>query len=143
MLENKILNLRFAAGNAVDIYVFIFATKQDTDCANSLRAGQSVKHAIGGRENCCCPALIFKRRWQVTHDVTNAADLAAFQRAVFGCQEDDVLDTDSRCPELTREMQVLAQHVGRHERKPRLGYTEAAFPVCICVFTDDRPRRDL
>ena len=77
MLERKILNLRFAAGNVVDVYVFILATKQDTDCANSLRAGQSMKHAVGGRENCCCPALVCERRWQVANDIANTADLSA------------------------------------------------------------------
>jgi hypothetical protein len=78
VLESKILNLRFAAGNVVDVYVFIFATKQDTDCANSLRAGQSMKHAIGGCQNRCCPTLVCERCGQVAHDVANAADLTAF-----------------------------------------------------------------
>lgn len=104
MLKCEVAHLWFAAGNLIHIDVFIFAAEQDPNCAYPLRARQAMEHAIGRSQNRCCPALVRKRCWQVSYDVTNAADLAALQRAVFGCHEDDVLDTDSRCPDLTREM---------------------------------------
>jgi len=39
-----------------------------------------------------------KRRWQITNDIADAADLAPGNRSVLGCNEQDLLRIDNVVP---------------------------------------------
>lgn len=48
-----------------------------------IRSGQLVKYAVGWRSDTHSPALAGQRTRQVTHDIADAADFAAWQRSVL------------------------------------------------------------
>ena len=86
------------------------------------------------------PPEFDQRDGKVAHDIADAADLAAGQRAIFGCEKEYGARVDRVLPCV---MQLLPEHVGRDQRDAFLRYPEAALPICIVVFADYRPVRDV
>mgnify|MGYP001813499159 CR=1 FL=1 len=88
MIEDEILDALVAARHAPGVQRFIEATVYDLDGAELFRAIDLVQGAVGWRRHGRPPAEIGKRDGKVAHDITDAADLAAGQCAVFGCEKE-------------------------------------------------------
>jgi hypothetical protein len=101
-----------------------------------------MKHPVRGRDDRRLPTDVGKRCWQFAHDIANPTDLAAGQRTILSCYDYDVFLADDGKPDLTREMQVLTEHVGRDKCQSRFGYTKSTLAVIVLVFADNGTVRD-
>lgn len=83
VIENDVLYATVFDWDAPDIYGLRATAKVDVDRRQVDGTGQFVQRAVRWRRNRRAPASGRQSKRQVTHDVTDAANLAAGQGAVF------------------------------------------------------------
>ena len=99
---------------------------------------QPTKHSVGWSDYGCLPACTGEGNWQVTDNIANAADFAGRQRTVLRGNEYDSFVVDENRLELTREVQLLTEHIRSYESQSAVGDTKAARTIRFCVLANDR-----
>ena len=137
MLEYNLGDTRIWPGNGKNLDLLRGPGEINTDRHQVLGARQGTKHTVCRRENRRLPPQVSKRNRKVANDVTNTANLAFRQRAVLCGDQKCSLAVYESDPGLTGEMQILSQHVRRHQRESAVGNPETTRAISVCVIANN------